>query len=171
MPVQTSYSTNSAKAFAGQIVRADLVLAKKNAEASASIPIGSAVVPHASDADGAILPASQGQKVLGFVGRYHNHSLDIDLDSTGLKVGATMDVVVKGAMYVLAEETVAFKGRGYVRCTTGGTAEEVVGGVAAAAESTETIDTSNQIEFQESVTIGATTRALVLVEFDFTRKP
>lgn len=171
MPVQTSYPLNHAKAYAGLVVRADLTLAKRNAEASASIPLGSAVVPHASDADGAILPANNSQKVIGFVGRYHNHSTDVDLDSVGLKVGATMDVIVKGAMYVLAEETTAFKGRGYVRCTTGATAEEVVGGVAAAAEGTETIDTSKQIEFQEAVTVAALARELVLVEFDFTRMP
>lgn len=167
MPVQTSYSTNSGKAYAGLVVRADLVVAKKNAEASASIPFGRAVCPHSTDKDGAILPAAETDKVIGIVARYHNHSPDVDLDSTGLKVGATMDVLRKGAVYVVAEDATSYLGRGWVRCTTGGDSAEVVGGVTTADEGTETIDATGQIEFQEAVAAGV----LVLVEVDFTREP
>lgn len=167
MPVQTSYSINPGKAYAGLVVRADIVVAKKNAEASASIPFGRAVKPHSTDKDGAILPAAETDKIIGIVGRYHNHSMDVDMDATGLKVGATMDVVRKGAMYVVAEDDVTYLGRGWVRCTAGGDAAEVVGGITAADEGTETIDATGQIEFQEAVSAGG----LVLIEFDFTREP
>lgn len=167
MTVQSTYSINPPKAYAGLVVRADIVVAKKNAESSASIPFGRAVKPHSTDKDGAILPAAETDKVMGLVARYHNHSMDVDLDTAGLKVGATMDILRKGAMYVVAEDDVSFQGRGWVRCTAGGDAAEVVGGITAADEGTETIDTTNQIEFQESVTAGG----LVLVEVDFTREP
>lgn len=166
MPVQTNYSTNHGKAYAGLVVRADLVVAKKNAEASASIPFGRAVCPHSTDEDGAILPAAETDKVIGIVARYQNHSMDVDLDSTGLKVGATMDVLRKGAIYVVAEDAPSYLGRGWVRCTAGGDAAEVVGGITTADEGTETIDTTNQIGFEEAGAAGD----LVLIEVDFTRE-
>lgn len=166
MPVQMTYSTNSGKAFAGLVVRADLIVAKKNAEASASIPFGRAVCPHSTDEDGAILPAAETDKPIGLVARYHNHGMDVDLDATGLKVGATMDVLVRGAMYVVAEDAPAYLGRGWIRCTAGGDAAEVVGGVTTADEGTETIDATGQIQFQEAGAAGD----LVLVEVDFTRE-
>ena len=165
MPVQTTYSTNSAVACAGLVVRADIVQPWKNGEASASIPFGFAVCPHASLAQTAILPAAETDVVIGIVARYHNHSLDVDLDTTGLKVGATMDVLVKGAMWVTAEDVTTYRGRGWVRCTAGG-AGEVVGGITSADEGTETIDTTNYIQHQSVVAAGE----LVEIEIDFTRK-
>lgn len=165
MPVQTSYSTNSAAAYPGLVVRADIMTARKNAEASASIPFGFAVCPHSTDLGGAILPAAETDVVIGVVARYHNHSLDVDLDSTGLKVGATMDVLEKGRIWVTAEDATTYRSRGWVRCTAGG-AGEVVGGITTADEGTETIDTTNYIQHQYAVAAGA----LVEVEIDFTRE-
>lgn len=166
MPVQTTYSTNSPVAYPGLVTRADIVEAWKNGEASASIPFGHAVVPHASTAGLAILPTAEGNTVVGIVCRYHNHSLDVDLDSTGLKVGATMDVLIKGRVWVTAEDATAWRGRAWVRCTAGGDAAEVVGGITAADEGTETIDTTNYIQFQSAAAAGA----LVEIEIDFTRE-
>lgn len=166
MPVQTSYPTNCPVAYAGLVTRADIVEPWKNGEASASIPFGSAVCPHGSTAGAAILPAAEGNTVIGIVARYHNHSPDVDLDSTGLRPNATMDVLIKGRMWVLAEDVTTYRGRGWVRCTAGGDAAEVVGGITSADEGTETIDTTNYIQHQAVVAAGA----FVEVEIDFTRE-
>ena len=50
--------------------------------------------------------------------------------------------------------------------TAGGDSAEVVGGITAADEGTETIDTTNYIQFQSAVGAGA----LVEIEIDFTRE-
>lgn len=166
MTVQSSYSTNHGAAYPGLVTRADIVEPWKNGEASASIPFGYAVCPHGSTTGAAILPAAEGNTVIGIVARYHNHTYDVDLDSTGLKVGATMDVLVKGRIWVTAEDATTYRGRAWVRCTAGGDAAEVVGGITSADEGTETIDTTNYIQHQAAVAAGA----LVEVEIDFTRE-
>jgi hypothetical protein len=69
-------------------------------------------------------------------------------------------------MLVSVEDAVSAAGdRGWVRCTVSG-AEEYVGRITSADDGTETIDCTNQIEFQEAVAA----LALVAIEFDFTRE-
>lgn len=165
--VQSTYNFAPGTAYAGLVVRADLVEARENAEASAEIPFGYAVKQHASNVNGAVLPTVETDVVLGIVCRDHVYSKDIELGSVGLKPGTIMSVLRKGAIWVLAEDATTFGGRGWVRCTTGGTAEELVGGITSADEGTETIDCTGQIQFQAAVAA----QALVLVEVDFTREP
>jgi hypothetical protein len=169
MSQQTTYSTNPARAYAGQLVRGDIVVGKIQGEASAVIPPGYAVCAHASDATKVILPAAETDRVIGIVARSHEYMEGTSYDSTvtpgGIMPGANVNVVRKGAMFVTAEDAVSAYGRGWVRCTAG-TAPEYVGGITAADEGTETIDCTNYIEFQET----ASAQGLVLIEFDFTRE-
>ena len=165
MAVQTTYNLNPATGYAGQIVRQDIVISKRIG--SAEILFGAGVCPHATDEDKVILPAAEGNKVVGLLARSHFHAPDIEVNAagTGLKEGALGNIFVKGAMLVTAEDAVAWLDRGWVRCTAGGVGE-VVGGITNADEGTETIDCTNQIQFQAAAAAGA----LVLVEVDFTRK-
>jgi hypothetical protein len=166
MAVQTTYSINPGTGYPGLIVRQDLVISKRIG--SSEVLFGSAVCPHATDEDKVILPAANTDKVAGLVARSHFHAPDIEVNAagTGLKEGALANILVKGAMLVTAEDAVAWQARGYVRCTAGGDAAEKVGGIVGAAEGSETIDTSSQIQHQASSVAGG----LVLVEVDFTRK-
>ena len=162
---QTTYNLSPSTGYAGQIVRQDIVISKRIG--SAEILFGFGVCPHATDEDKVILPALQANKVVGLLARSHFHAPDIEVNAagTGLKEGANGNILVKGAMLVTAEDAATWLDRGYVRCTTGGVGEGV-GGMTNAAEGTETVDTSNQVQFQATAAAGA----LVLVEVDFTRK-
>lgn len=167
MSVQTSYTSAPGAYFAGLVLRSDLTEAKIQGEASAEIAFGSAVKLHATNRNSVVLPSAQADKVFGILARSHTYSSTVDIGTTGVKPGASLDVLRRGLIVVTAEEAVTYQGRGYVRCTTGGTAEEIVGGFAAAAESTETIDTTSQVEFQGDLAAAG----LVAVEVDFTREP
>ena len=166
---QTDYSSTPARGYAGMVIRADIVVGKIQGEASAVIPFGYGVCPHASDANKVILPAAETDRVIGILARSQEYMEGTGYDSTvtpaGVMPGANLNIVRKGRMLVLAEDATTAYGRGWVRCTAGG-ANEYVGGIVSADEGTETIDCTNYIEFQETVAA----QALVEIEFDFTRE-
>lgn len=170
---QITYATAPAGAFAGMRVPSpgDIVEGRIQGEASAVVPFGYAVKRHASDATKAILPTAETDKILGLVCHSHEYMESTSYDSTatppGVKVGANLNILRRGKIWVLAEDAVTTAGdRGWVRCTAGST-NEYVGGVTSADEGTETIDCTKQIEFLAAVAA----QALVLVEVDFTREP
>jgi hypothetical protein len=166
---QTTYSNTPARGFAGQVLRADIVVGKIQGEATAVIPFGYGVCPHASDSSKVILPAAETDRVIGILARSHEYmdgiSYNPDVTPGGVMPGANLNIVRKGRMLVLAEDATTAYGRGWVRCTAG-VAPEYVGGIVSADEGTETIDCTNYIEFQEAVAA----QALVEIEFDFTRE-
>lgn len=166
---QTTYSSTPARGYAGMVIRADVIIGKIQGEATAVIPFGYAVCRHATDAGKVILPATETDRVYGILARSHDYMEGIGYDSTatppGVKPGASLNIVRKGKMLVLAEDATTADGRGWVRCTAGG-ANEYVGGITSADEGTETIDATNYIGFEETVAA----QALVEIEFDFTRE-
>lgn len=167
MTVQTSYSLSPGAAYAGLVDRADLVEAKLQGEASAEIALGYAVKLHATERNLVVLPTTETDKIYGIVCRTHIYSPTVDIGTTGVKPGASLNIIRRGRVWVTAEDAVTYQGRGWVRCTTGGDAAEIVGGITAADEGTETIDCTGQIEFQADAAAGA----LVPIEVDFTREP
>src|SRR5574343_1394729 len=167
MTVQTSYTLSPAAAYAGLVDRADLVVAKLQGEASAEIALGYAVKLHATERNLVVLPSAQGDKIYGIVCRTHIYSQTVDIGTTGAKPGAGLNIMRRGRIWVTAEDAVTYQGRGWVRCTTGADAAEIVGGITAANEGTETIDCTGQIEFQADAAAGT----LVPIEVDFTREP
>lgn len=169
---QTTYSSTPSKAYAGLRVvgEGDIIEPRIQGEASAVIPYGYGVIRHTTDVTKAILPTTETDKVLGLVCRSHEYmdgiSYDPDATPPGIKPGANLNILRRGKIWVLAEDAVTAAGdRGWVRCTAGGAAE-YVGGVTSADEGTETIDCTNQVEFQAA----CAAQDLVLVEVDFTRK-
>lgn len=105
MPVQTTYATEHARAYAGQIADMQLanIVSKLNAEASATIPYGKGVVR--SGEGGAILPVA-GSVAADFVGvavRELNRAY-ADGDTFGAPVDMDLSVMTAGAIWVRAAE-------------------------------------------------------------------
>lgn len=105
MPVQTTYATEHARAYAGQIADMQLanIVSKLNAEVSATIPYGKGVVR--SGEGGAILPVA-GSVAADFVGvavRELNRAY-ADGDTFGAPVDMDLSVMTAGAIWVRAAE-------------------------------------------------------------------
>ncbi len=166
MEVQTTYSENRAIGYVGMLDSnlSHDIITMMNAEASASIPFGYAVKfkdTVTTDKD-AVLPAAETDKVLGIVLHAHTYSpayTDIDgvthgnLDSTGVKPGAFLNVLRRGRVLVTAEDAVEAGDKLWVRCTTGG-AGEIIGGLTNADEGTETIDCTAVGTWMSSASAG-----------------
>lgn len=152
MTVQSTFGDNPAIGYAGTLDSnlAHDVITMKNAEASASIPFGYAVKfkdTVTTDKD-AVLPAAETDKILGIVLRSDTYGVawtDLDgtvygqLDATGVKPGAFLNILRRGRILVTAEDAVEAGDKLWVRCTTGGVGE-IIGGLTNADEGTETID-------------------------------
>lgn len=115
MSVQTSYSREMTKAFAGMIADAHLnhsIETKVNAEASAEIPFGVFVAKKATGGDlTAVLPATNGTlPICGLVLHSDTYSKgdDGELGDTGLIPLALLDVMVKGRAWVNVLEAVDY---------------------------------------------------------------
>lgn len=117
---QLQYQATMAKAFAG--MKADLtfdyVRSYAQAEASAEIPFGVAVMQGATD-NSALLPTSATtSKFLGVV--LHSHVYDsTQLGDTGVKPKNVLSVLSRGTVYVQVEEAVVVGDRPFVRYATG----------------------------------------------------
>lgn len=170
MGVQSSYTQNMTKAFAGMLADSGDhdVIAMRNDEASASIAFGRAVkFGSTTDGTSAKLPDSENAVIAGIVMHSHaySNSPNGDLDSTGLKVGATMNVLRKGRMWVTVEDAVIPGDRLWVRGVAGGD-PEFLGGLLPADDSTDTVDCTGQGQFLTAAAAGA----LAVLEVDFTNK-
>jgi hypothetical protein len=151
MAVQTSVSDRPDAAYAGLLVGTQhTIVGMKNAEASASIAFGRGVVFKSggtTDQD-AVLPAAETDKFAGVV--CHSHVYDRtysladgstagELDSTGLKPGAMMNVVRKGMLWAVCEDGCAPGDKLWVRGVAAGD-PEFLGGLNNADDSTDMID-------------------------------
>lgn len=117
---QLSYTTNMAPAFAGMKVDIgqDYVRSMVNAEATAELPFGIAVVQGTGD-DACILPVDAASKYVGVVLHSHHYDPTYDMGVVGLKPKVTVNILVWGQCYVTVEEAVTVGDRVFVRHTPG----------------------------------------------------
>lgn len=172
MSVQTTFSQNLTAAFAGMLAdQGDHdAWAMTNNESSASIPFGRAVKFGAvSGADkSAKFPTAETSVIAGIVMHSHaySNSPNGDLDSTGLKPGAVMNVLRKGRIWVIVEDGCSVGDRLWVRAVAAGD-PEFLGGINNADDSTDMVDCTNQGVFLSACSAGG----LAVLEVDFTNFP
>lgn len=165
MGVADTYLIRPAAGFPGTVLRVDLEADAKNAEASAEIAFGKGVVLDTVNTfNGAKLPAASNNTVWGIAMRGHYLGTPEQYGSVGVKAGENFKVLRKGRILVTAGDALARGARGHVRCVVG-TGNQTVGAIGA-ADSTNTIDTSQQVSIEQAVASGD----LVEVEVDFTRE-
>ena len=168
--VQTSYGFPSVAAFAGMLADAPYppdVATMRNDEASAEIAFGRAVkFGSTTDRQSAKLPDSENAVIAGIAVHGHHYSPDMDLGTVGLKPTTVFGALRRGRIWVVSEDGNNVGDRGWVRGVAAGD-PEFLGGIANADDSTDTVNTTNQIVFLTSATAGQ----LAIVEVDFTNKP
>jgi hypothetical protein len=185
MTLQTDYSAAPVAGYSGLLVGATEnhdIIAAKNAEASASIAFGRAVVwklsSPATDLD-VLLPAVETDTVAGIVIHLQQYSRAFtttdnagasvtvgELDGTGLRPGTMMAILRRGTILVTVEDAVAVGDRLWVRAVAGGD-PEFLGGLVNADDSTDTIDCTKQGQFLTSAAAGGLAQLYV----DFNNKP
>lgn len=177
MPTQTTYSDAPDIGYAGMPATPDRnqYVWGHNAEASAKIPFGYAVIldlTSPATPNDVLLPIDENSVVLGIVPRETNVELAWtdaggtvhgQYDSSGYLVGAYFNVAVKGRLLVTAEDATVNGDHLWVRCTAGG-AGEFKGGLTNADEGTETIDCTNAGQWRSPAAAGG----LAWLDFDFT---
>jgi len=159
---QTSYSNTMTAAFAGMLAdtgRNDIFGALQ-AEASLEIPFGVMVCKGTGDND-AKLPAASDAKLIGVLVHSHAYEPRTDLGTTGVKPGATLNVMNRGRMHVLVEETVVREDRAYIRYASGAGGTQL-GAFRKSAVSNETIDVRANVKFVTSASSGQ----LAIIEVD-----
>lgn len=178
--LQTTYSAAPAIGYEGQLEAGtdpSGIITMKNAEASASMRLGSGVVfktsSPSSDKD-AILPTAETNKACGIVIRSHAYQpawTDLDgvvhgsLDANGVRAGHMVNILRRGRILVRAEDAVVPGDRLWIRCTVGSPTDvEYVGSLTNADEGTETIDATAQGQWLTTAAAGA----LAWLEVDFT---
>jgi hypothetical protein len=166
MTVQSSFSNGPAIGYAGTLDSnlAHDVITMKNAEASASIAFGRAVKfkdTVSTDKD-AVLPALETDTILGIVLRSDTYGVawtDLSgntygqLDSTGVKPGAFMNVLRRGRVLVVCEDAVEAGDKLWVRAVAGGD-PEFLGGLNNADDSTDMIDCTSKGTWLTSASAG-----------------
>lgn len=170
MSVQTSYGVSMTKAIEGALADtgAHDVVALYNEEASAKIPFGRGVCFGTED-NGALLPASETDKVVGIVIHANQYTTgsDGELTSDGLIPGAVMSVLRKGRVWVMARTAVTPGDRLWVRAVSSDTGFEVLGGLEDADDGTDMIDCTAQGVWRTTAAQGE----LAVLEVDFVNKP
>lgn len=152
MSVQTTFSDAPAAGYAGMLdsnVDHDIIT-MINAEASASIDFGLAVKfkdTVTTDKD-AVLPAAEGDSILGIVVHSHNYApqwTDVstgttygELKSDGLAPGAMLNVLRRGRILVICDSGCEAGDKLWVRAVAG--VGERLGACENADDSTDTID-------------------------------
>lgn len=185
MVLQSNYDINPPLGYEGELAcpieQCDLITVR-NAEASASIPFGRAVVwktsSPTSDLD-VILPAAETDLVAGIVVHLKSFQPTFpirnpdgtyttigELSSTGLVPGTYFLVLRRGKIRVKSEDGNAVADRVWVRAVAAGD-PEFLGGIVNADDSTDTIDCTKQGQFLTSGVAGR----LVTIDVNFTAKP
>src|ERR1051326_898566 len=165
--LQSSYAQNPPAALFGQTRVGAKCTTMKNAEASASIPIASAVVYKPSGATSdldATLPANSTDKVAGIVAQSDDYApayTDLQgnvhgqLDATGIVKGALMNVVRDGWVWVKCHTGSVPGDRLFVAYNATGSTYTAVGQLGNVAESSHAIDASAKGEWKSTSTADA----------------
>lgn len=166
MSILDSYPLRPVAGWIGQVLRNDLEEQAVNAEASAEIAFGKAVILDTVDArTGVKLPSANNQVIRGIAYRMHDLGTPEEYGTVGVKAGIPLRILRKGRIMLPLEVAVTVRGtRGFVQAiaSTGRT----VGTIQPNADSTNTIDTTVNISIETLGGIGD----LVEVEVDFTRE-
>jgi hypothetical protein len=169
MTVQSTYSDNPAVAYAGMIGTGGpepTFRTMRNNEATAEMPFGVAVVfEESTDDQGALLPDAITELVAGIVVHSHAYAKDEQLGDDGVKPTNMISVMTSGRIWVQVEEAVAPGDRGHIRAVATGGEQE--GAFRASADSTDTIDSTNQVLFLTSAAIDG----LALAQVNFNVSP
>lgn len=160
----TDYSLTLTPAIAGQL--GDLSEAEirsfQNAEASAEIPFGYAVVQGTGEKD-ALLPSADSDVFVGIVAHSQAYDPLKDLGDDGIKPDRELNIVDEGRVWVVVGEAVDVNDRGYVVYATPPSGEATPGRIMKTNTADQTLDTSAQIKF---LTAQATPGGLALAEID-----
>ena len=161
-----NYPVGPVAGFPGSVLRCDIEEAAINAEASAEIACGKAVVLDTTNAiNGVKLPSANNQVVRGIATRRHTVGTPEEFGTTGYKVGTAFTILRKGRILLPLEVAVTVRGtRGFVQAVAN--SPRTVGSVQPSADSTNTIDTTVCISIEQLGSVGN----LVEVEVDFTRE-
>lgn len=106
---QTTFPTGQVDAlFEGSRATAEpwITASAVSAEASAEIPFGRMVQKGTTDDSALILAGAAATDLIGIVAFRQGYSKDVDLGLTGLKPKATLELVRKGVVWVIAEDAV-----------------------------------------------------------------
>lgn len=109
-----------------------------------------------------LLTAITGEIVAGIILR--QPYADTQLDTVGVIAGNGVNVVRKGRMYVICEDGCSVGDRLHVRAIA--TGDEIEGALLAAADGSDTIDSTKQGQWLTSVAAGG----VAVLDFDFTRE-
>lgn len=175
MPIQTTYSDGPAAGYAGMPAVPDKndYEPARNAEASASIPVGVAVKYDLSAPTTEIdvlLPASENDVVCGIVVRRQNVELAWtdsnglehgQFDADGYVPGAYMTIATRGRLLVQCDSGCAKGDHLWVRAVAG--AGERLGALENADDSTDMIDCTNAGQWKSA----ASADGLAWLEFNF----
>ena len=157
----TDYSLTMTPSIAGQL--GDLgdadIRSFQNAEASAEIPFGTAVVQGAGEKD-ALKPATSDDVFVGIVAHSHAYDPVKDLGTTGVKPERELNIVNRGRVWVVVGGRVAVGDRGYVSYSSG---TATPGRIMAGDTEDATLDTAAQIRF---LTAATSAGDLALAEID-----
>lgn len=166
MSILDNYPIRPVAGWPGLVLRNEIEEQAVNAEASAEIAFGKAVILDTVDTrNGVKLPTANNQVIRGIAYRMHDLGTPEEYGTTGVKPGIPLRILRKGRILLTAEVAVTVRGtRGFVQAIAN--SPRTVGTVQPSADSTNTIDTTVCISIE---TLGAA-GDLVEVEVDFTRE-
>lgn len=170
MPSQTTYNVDPDIAVAGLIAgdAADVNAATRFNADTAVIPFAYGV-QHGTDQRDALLPATSTAKMQGVTMRsqaMEQNGPFSDLDSSlSVKVGAKLSVMTRGTIWAVCQDGCNPGDRLHVRWQTG--SDALIGSLRSTADSTHTIDCSNNGKWLTAATAGN----LAKLQVDFTAGP
>lgn len=175
-PVQTTYLDQIPLPYPGMpgdSSEGSQIVGAFNSDA-VSIPFGFVVArdntsPYDVNGNGAKLPSAAsgtGGTLLGIVRHSHafSNSPNGDLDATGLKVGAMMDVLRLGRIWATCEDGCVPGDRLFVRYTAAGTGKGTLRSTDAGGSTC--IDATTKGEWQTKASAGA----VAMIDVDFINK-
>lgn len=178
--LQTTYNAAPDIAYAGMLQGStdNDILTGKNAEASANMPFGIAVIRKlsgpTSDID-MLLPSATTQKPTGIVLHSHTHPLNwvdatgshAELAATGLVPGTLFNLLREGKVSVKVATGCAPGDRLWVRCIANGAISTQLGSCENANDGSNMIDATQQGEFLTT----AAANGFAWLDCDFLNKP